>query len=144
MKKYLITDPCYLVENRDVWLKFCNLSFREEPDAMAKAGKYLSDFLGVTVQVENTGYGDWYNRMICESGDDGIIQSEFAADAGLVCFCEYTDEIRNLMEKQSYDLYAVITSEETPVCTFDTSNKNWTVVRITAGTSVYRSIISEE
>ena len=70
------------------------------------------------------------NRLV----NDGC----FCADAGMVCFCELTPQVERALRDLDPGAYAEIEAED-PVCEFDCSNRDWTRVRITDGTSVYMS-----
>ena len=127
MKKYIVTDPCYILtdaESEAVWSNFCDLWFDNKTE---EAEKLISDTVGTKVQIEDTGYGDWANTI---SGP-GVKWSDFYADAGLVCVCELTEKIeKTLMEKYNDITGAVFECEELKNVEFDRSDPNWTVVFI--------------
>lgn len=96
MKKYIITDPCYLL-NDEEWDKCCELIKDQEwSDIIDK--KFSLQVREILDSITNHGFtyaastiiGDWVNEI---SGN-GVIQSEFCADAGMVCICEFTDTIK--------------------------------------------------
>lgn len=145
MKKFIITDPCYLVPDPEIWYCFCDIIQNID---MAEAEKFLTQYLATPVRLASTGYGDWSNEI---SGKN-VISSAFLADAGLVCVLELTplvDQMHN--SKFKYLIsdnpcgVAVIESEGLSEVRFDTSNPEWTVITIidTDG-NVYRSNTYEE
>ena len=95
-KTYIITDPSYIL-TQDEWFKCCkildtNKNYSEVQEQFnLKVQMKLKDVSGDNnAWCNDTLIGDWTNSI---HGPD-IIQSEFAADAGMVCICEYTDEVQ--------------------------------------------------
>ena len=130
MKKYVLTDPCYLINDDAAWRRYCGLIFDEKGYMNVDNGAaFIAEQLGTTVQVASTGYGDWANSLACVKGPNRLKNDGcFCADAGMVCFC------RNL----GPGAYAEIEAED-PVCEFDCTDRDWTRVKITDGASVYMS-----
>ena len=89
MKKYVLTDPCYLISDEFAWNRYCNLIFDEKGYMNADNGAaFIAEQLGTTVQVASTGYGDWANSLACVKGPNRLKNDGcFCADAGMVCFC---------------------------------------------------------
>lgn len=122
--KFIVTDPCYLINSNSVWHEFCSLWFEDKATA---AEKVISNAVGTAVSISDTGFGDWTNHLYGE----GVIESEFFADAGMVCVCELTDTIeKTLVKKYRHVLGAVFEASGIADIEFDRSNSNWTVVRI--------------
>ena len=121
MKKYVLTDPCYLINDDAAWRRYCGLIFDEKGYMNVDNGAaFIAEQLGTTVQVASTGYGDWANSLACVKGPNRLKNDGcFCADAGMVCFCEI--------------------EAEDPVCEFDCTDRDWTRVKITDGASVYMS-----
>lgn len=152
MKKFIITDPCYLVDSHEVWDSFCNLiqdaDLSEGETVTIEAEKMLSRYLDTPVRVASTGYGDWSNDIHGKN----VIRTTFFADAGLVCVVELTP-IVDQMHKNIFGYrisdnqagVAVIEAEGLAEVRFDTSNPHWTVITITdTYGNVYRSTTYEE
>lgn len=98
MKKYVITDPCYLMnrENQEKYFR----ALEEKGQNPAACNDLLSELLGTRAQAEHTGYGDWGNRLEYLAGDGCIISSEFCADSGMVCCCELTPELEAVLSRR--------------------------------------------
>ena len=96
MKKYVLTDPCYLISDEFAWNRYCNLIFDEKGYMNADNGAaFIAEQLGTTVQVASTGYGDWANSLACVKGPNRLKNDGcFCADAGMVCFCKLRRRIR--------------------------------------------------
>lgn len=151
-KKFIITDPCYLVASKGVWNWFCNLiedaDLSEGKAVTIKAEKILSQYLDTPVRVASTGYGDWSNNIHGKN----VIRTNFFADAGLVCVVELTPLVDQMHEAIfGYRItdkpvgVAVIEAEGLADVRFDTSNPHWTVITITdTDGNVYRSATYEE
>ena len=140
MAKYIITDPCYILtdaESDAVWSEFCDLWFKKN---YGDAQELISKTVGTPVKIEDTGYGDWTNHIY----GPGVIENEFFADAGMVCVCELTDKIVNTMtEKYHRVLGAIFEADEVKYVDFDTSDRNWTVVRVRTDKGLIESEESE-
>ena len=89
MKKYVLTDPCYLINDDAAWRRYCGLIFDEKGYMNVDNGAaFIAEQLGTTVQVASTGYGDWANSLACVKGPNRLKNDGcFCADAGMVCFC---------------------------------------------------------
>ena len=87
MKRYIITDPCYLINDDAAWRRYCDLIFDEKGYMNADNGAaFIAEQLGTTVQVAGTGYGDWANSLACVKGPNRLVNDGcFCADAGMVC-----------------------------------------------------------
>lgn len=145
MKTYVITDPCYLVDNSEkeskIWSKFVDLelkgnTFTEEN--RINATKFFKEELGLNYfEFDRTGYGDWTNFIRVKSGEDSkvrLISQEFCADTGLVCVAEVDQKmLEKLFDTVGSWCYAVFRTEGVVSTVFDKEkNKgNWTVVTVT-------------
>lgn len=149
MTKYIITDPCYLLDD-DTWQKCCNaaqLPSGEWNDDVFNA--YVEDALktlsGNKAWASSTGFGDWTNYI---SGMKNVLQPEFAADSGMVCVCEFNDKVEAAMHiKYPTGLgkcAAFIECEGQVRVDFDTEDKNWTVVYITDETTTFHSSYADD
>lgn len=134
---YIVTDPCYILPS-EIWDKCCEvfnkgLSGKEESDAFDEAvAKALTEYTGSKSYASTTGDGDWSNYLF----GAGVQNSDFFADAGMVCVCRLTPKIeQHLIEKygkeRTFIGIAIFTASESISVNMDQSNPNWTVVRIT-------------
>ena len=140
MKRYIITDPCYLINDDAAWRRYCALIFEDKGYFCADNGAaFIAEQLGTTVQVASTGYGDWTNSLACVKGTNRLVNDGcFCADAGMVCFCELTPQVERALRDLGPGAYAEIEAED-PVCEFDLTDRGWTRIKITDGASVYMS-----
>jgi len=128
--KYLITDPCYLISERD-WDKLLdNLPFSEFSN---RVKTFLLKLCPVA-EVADTGVGDWVNEIIpINETKISKLSPQFAADSGMVCFVEDSKALMDYMAKNDlgFPLHCVATlySKEPLVCEMDTS-EDATVVRV--------------
>lgn len=145
MKKFIITDPCYLVPDPEIWDCFCDII--QDTD-MTEAEKFLTQYLATPVRVASTGYGDWSNDIHGKN----VISSTFFADAGLVCVVELTPLVDKMHETIfGYHIsgkpagVAIIEAEGLTEVKFDDSNPHWIVITITdTDGNIYRSTTFEE
>lgn len=126
MKKYILIDPCYLVKNPTDWGAYLGLTTPEDASA---GDDFLGFLLGTEAHAAWTGAGDWINELQCDRGTNKLLRGTFTADAGLVAFLELTADIEDALPRLAPYSYALLEAEA-PVCTFDTSNPRWTVIRI--------------
>ena len=102
-KDVLVTDPCYLIRDDNVWTDFIN-------------GEYDLKLIGVEGECTNTGFGDWICHMYCTKVTDvwehvkKVMKSQvipkrdnslgtFTADAGLVCIINLSDAPDNIKDE---------------------------------------------
>lgn len=127
MKTYIVTDPCYIIPDPE-WGRMSERNKWNE-----NISNYLESVTKSDAWCFDTGYGDWANVM---SGD-GVHEDhdEFTADAGMVCVCEYTDEIqRHIRHTELPDYcYALVDMEGSVDVQADRSDRHWTVITITNG-----------
>ena len=127
--KYVVTDPCYILDNK-TWDECCKF-LDDSPKAFNEAvSKALTDLTGFPAYVCDTGFGDWNNKIY----GSYIIYKEFCADSGMVCVCRLTSEIENHFAKEYSDIYsrsaAVFEGSDDINIDFDISDPSWTVVKI--------------
>ena len=146
MKKYVVTDPSYILSNED-WDKCCEIIQYNGPDDKNKwiafnqaiAGK-LAEMTGEPAYVEDTGYGDWSNEIY----GPGVLNHTFAADAGMVCVCLLTEEIEKKLNIKEHDsCVAVFEADELVKVTFNTDDY-WTIVNIVTDKGLIVSSSPEE
>lgn len=132
MKKYIITDPCYLMHinpNKDendtdtVWDAFCDLWTE---DKFEDAEALLKDFLKLDyLTICDNSCGDWTNYLYADSGIK-ICKQKFFSDTGLVCVANCTDEMFNRHDISG----AVFETEQLRDVRFNDDDPGWTVVEI--------------
>lgn len=134
--KYIITDPCYLIDN-EKWQKCCKV-FQDErykdDDELVQQILYANIKFELKKKskfafVSSTGYGDWVNHLLGQ-GANGlqIISAGFCADAGMVCVVE-AENFMELTEKNSH-CFAIFETDEKIKVKVDKSNAEWYVVEI--------------
>lgn len=141
MKKYVITDPCYILPD-DVWDKCCEVFNEYENDEFM----YQRFNEAVTMELRKfsgdnnayageTGYGDWSNEI----HGDNVIHGKFGADAGMVCVCKFTKPVEEALNEYDEHCFALFEMEDDPMITFDCSDKWWTRITVTdkKGNAVY-------
>ena len=143
MKKYIITDPGYIMSGEN-WEKYCQALEDSNQNAPA-CNALLSELLGVPAMADRTGYGDWGNVLNCEEGEDHVLREEFCADAGMVCCCEFTPEMEAVIKEKKIGrwCYAILEAE-TPVFEISRKDPCWTMVKVTDGDSVYSTLTRKE
>lgn len=132
--KYIVTDPCYLLP-RDTWDACCKV-FKNDDEFMydrfdEEVSKALSKFTGFPAYACGTGIGDWSNEI----WGAGVKKSDFCADAGMVCVCRLTSKLMYQLYKKygrdkTFSGMAIFEMSENINVDFDTSDPNWTVVKI--------------
>lgn len=131
-KKYVITDPCYILPE-DIWDECCKKceargqeNWSENFDGIVQEA--LRDFTQGQAFASSTGYGDWSNT-IWGPNVDGT--GSFCADSGMVCVCELIGKVADALGN-SFDTGCAASFEaEGPIkVDFDTSESDWTVVNI--------------
>lgn len=121
MTKYVITDPCYIVDEK-TWDK-CLKDFPNFPKLIAE---HLTELTKEKAYASDTGFGDWSNALFDSKGCVGY----FGADSGMVCVCKYTRKVANKLSGIFGGCYCIFEAEGPLNVVFDTSNKQWTVVGI--------------
>ena len=133
MKRVVITDPCYLIDNED-WDRLideCEAQHKKNWFDFfgEKVATFLKDVSGDNLAVaDKTGFGDWTNE---------IDEVEFGAESGMVCVVEYTRDLQKYLEKNNISiipgLAALIPVDDKAVYEIDTNDPCWSVVRIKSG-----------
>lgn len=121
MTKYVITDPCYIVDEK-TWDK-CIKDFPNFPKLIAE---HLTKLTKEKAYASDTGFGDWSNGLISK---DGYLGS-FGADSGMVSVCKYTKKVAERLSGIFAGCYCVFEADGPLDVVFDTSDKQWTVVYI--------------
>ena len=121
MTKYVITDPCYIVDEK-TWDK-CLKDFPNFPKLIAE---HLTKLTKEKAYASDTGFGDWSNGLISK---DGYLGS-FGADSGMVSVCKYTKKVAERLSEIFAGCYCVFEADGPLDVVFDTSDKQWTVVYI--------------
>lgn len=121
MAKYVITDPCYIVDEK-TWDK-CLKDFPNFPKLIAE---HLTKLTKENAYASDTGFGDWSNALFDSKGCIGY----FGADSGMVSVCKYTKKVAERLSGISAGCYCVFEADGPLDVVFDTSNKQWTVVNI--------------
>lgn len=147
MKKVIVTDPCYLITNKD-WDSACKYCFKSENndnqnEELQNFKNFVQDLLRVVsgdelAVVNDTGFGDWSNKI------DG---QTFYADSGMVCVVEDTNKLEKYLNKNDIKLpigVAYIDVDSNATYEIDTSDRNWSVVRIHSGNKIIGSLPPEE
>lgn len=139
MKKLLVTDPCYLINESD-WSGMCDACFgKDEGDEGFKKFKsQVQELLRVISGdqksvADDTGIGDWVNNI------DGQM---FYADSGMVCVVEDTEKLHQYLDKYRIILplgVARVTVEDDAMYKIDTHDPNWSVVEILDSKKLLRS-----
>lgn len=150
MSKYVVTDPCYLLED-DVWSNCCNAATANGQEwnnevFNAEVTKALKQMSGGNAWASETGFGDWSN---CMHGDDSRIESvDFAADSGMVCVCEMTPAVEEVLKKKfpagDVGLVSIIECIGEVSVEFDKSDENWTVVYVDDEHGCFNSLLPSD
>ena len=121
MTKYVITDPCYIVDEK-TWDK-CLKDFPNFPKLIAE---HLTKLTKEKAYASDTGFGDWSNGLISK---DGYIGS-FGADSGMVSVCKCTRKVAERLSGVFAGCYCIFEADGPLNVVFDTSDKQWTMVYI--------------
>jgi len=139
MKKLLVTDPCYLINETD-WAGMCDACFGkvEGDEGFKKFKNQVQELLraisgDIKAVADETGIGDWTNS---------IDNQMFYADSGMVCVVEDTKKLREYLDKYKIILpigVARVEVEDDAMYKIDTHNPNWSVVEILDSKKLLRS-----
>ena len=145
MKTVIVTDPCYIIKDGE-WddaCKYCskdntgvegNKEFDNFKDFIQNLLRTVSgDQLAV---ADETGFGDWVNE---------IGGQKFYADSGMVCVVELTDKLKNYMADNGINLpmgVAYIDVDSSATYEIDTSDRDWSVVKIKSRGETIKSLES--
>lgn len=130
MKQYIITDPCYLIQ--DNWSEICFDNNKIEDE--------LSKTSGEKAYVHDTLIGDWSNEIIGKN----VIRSGFCADAGLVCVCLFNEKIKTLTKNLPLWCYALFETEELKSVEFIKTSPDWIVVKVETKEGIITSMSDDE
>ena len=143
MKTVIVTDPCYLITDRD-WSGMCNECFNKEQgdDGLVKFRDRVQELLRVisgdeTAVAGDTGFGDWQNE---------IDEKMFYADSGMVCVVELTEKLEKYMEKWNVHPslgVAYLTVYDDAKYRIDTTDPQWSVVWVESEREVFHSLLPE-
>lgn len=147
MTKYIITDPCYII-NKDVWSECCKAA--ELPEHgwdndlfNARVANELTKMTGSKAWASDTGFGDWENAI--HGMHDKILQNNFCADSGMVSVCVLTDAIEAKLRAEYpngfKDLGAIIECTGEVKVEFDKDDEDWTVVYIDDDENRFSSLL---
>jgi len=126
--KYLVTDPCYIVDD-DMWTKLCDKADEETNHDTGNKwsnafNKLVEDYLKSlydVAYVASTGFGDWTNEI------DG---KRFVADAGMVTVVPADKIPQKTYAEYNNNLGAIIEVADNSRVILDTSNPEWTIVKV--------------
>lgn len=145
-KKYVITDPCYILPESewDKCIEYAEKTSKEDKVDWSYIFRMavemaLTKFTNGNSWVESTGFGDWTNEMDfnrdCSPNNQVKAENElcFCADSGMVCVCELTPEAEARLNGYPNKMLAAIFSMPDTYqaqVNFDRSNRDWTVVSV--------------
>lgn len=121
MTKYVITDPCYIVDEK-TWDKY----IKDFPNFPKLIAEHLTELTKEKAYVSFTGFGDWSNALFDSKGCIGY----FGADSGMVSVCKLTRKVANRLAFVFGGCYCTFEADGPLNVVFDTSNKRWTIVNI--------------
>ena len=148
MTKYIITDPCYILDS-DTWQDCCSKANRnglwddEFFDLLVMQA--LEQKSGSKAWATGTGIGDWDNSI--GGNYKKVIQNRFVADSGMVCVCKWTEEIEQYL-KEEYGRFfemgiAIIECVGDIDVELDKSDSSWTVVKIKDDEGRFESLLAD-
>jgi hypothetical protein len=154
--KYLVTDPCYLLDldpvNRDsIWHNCMNDMYNgdtgsdkyEDRTNYTGVQKILSEALGVNIlRVSDTGYGDWSNTLLSGSKHIKVIKPDFFADAGMMCVVEVNEKLENFLKEN--DIGAIFESDVPISVSVNDEDRGWYVLKIMDEKGWHELATSEE
>lgn len=143
MKKVIVADPCYIISDKE-WDGACRYCFKSKTDddqdeELQNFENFIQNLLRTIsgddkAVADSTGFGDWSNQI------DG---QTFYADSGMVCVVEDTDKLEKYLNKNDIELpigVAYVNIEDDATYQIDTSNPNWSVVKIKSRNKEIRSL----
>lgn len=152
--KYLVTDPCYLLdllstqEERDkLWDYVCNSIHDWEKDCdltdHKNACTRMSDVLGLNIlRISDTGFGDWSNTIKSNSEHINVLIPEFYADAGMMCVVEINEKLENFLK--DHDIGAIFESDVPISVSVNDEDRGWYVLEIMDENGWHELATSEE
>lgn len=134
MTRYVITDPCYLI-NKDKWQELCEKASGGDEFDSNKFNDLVREELEIITQdeawVSETGYGDWDNNLYGD--EDTMLTHEFYADSGTVCVCKFVEDIENELKKHMSEPYpgaAIFEVGGKLAVDIDVSDPDWTYIEM--------------
>ena len=88
--KYLVTDPCYIIPNKD-WDKFVDDIYSGNKLDTSGVLPYKIEGVGKIIAMENTANGDGSTLVTDHLGELQIV----GVDAGLVCIAIVSNTFKN-------------------------------------------------
>ena len=142
MTKYLVTDPCYLLDidsevgrRYDLWSLCMDDMFNghdnryDDRTNYTGVQKILSEGLGIEIlRVSDTGYGDWSNELHSNSNNVNILNPNFYADAGMMCVVKINEKLEKFLENNN--IGAIFETEEEISVDINTEDDDWYVLNI--------------
>lgn len=145
MKTVIVTDPCYIIKDGE-WDDACKYCFKDNTGVEGnKEFDNFKDFIQNLLRTvsgdqlavaDETGFGDWVNE---------IGGQKFYADSGMVCVVELTDKLKNYMADNGINLpmgVAYIDVDSSATYEIDTSDRDWSVVKIKSRGETIKSLES--
>ena len=140
MKCIYITDPCYLISEED-WDELLHKADKEVTSEAwgKKFDEAVTNFLrnkfnDKKAVAGSTGFGDWENS---------INGRGFAADSGMVCVCQVTDELKHYMNDNRLEMnplcVATMRVHDDTTYEIDQSNPRWSLVKVKTPKRLYVS-----
>ena len=132
MTKYIITDPCYLLDDK-IWQECCDAGALpnggwDNEAFNQKVAQELTKLSGAKAYACHTGFGDWTNKL---SGPNVEADGVFYADSGMVCVCKIDAAIMNKYSlRELKRLGAVFHTLGEIEVKFNTEDPCWTEVHI--------------
>ena len=135
MKKFCVTDPLYIL-SEEVWTECCDVL--NEDDDQEETSKLFTERLSTALN-SITGGKSWVfetNRLDgvnCLKGKDHIITKHFTSTSGTVCILEFTNEIKEAIEKREINIngnVAIFEAEGIQDVEFDTISEYLPVIYI--------------
>jgi hypothetical protein len=138
--KYLITDPCYLLdllstqkERDNLWSYVCESIHDYDRDYDGTDHKdactRMSDVLGLNIlRISDTGFGDWSNTITSTSKHINVLIPEFYADAGMMCVVEINEKLENFLKE--HDIGAIFESDVPISVSVNDEERGWYVLEI--------------
>lgn len=137
MTKYVITDPGYILSDTE-WSECCKYL----PYTSTNWSRFYNAVKEFLIQytdnshatAASTGYGDWSNTISSFNKTQAkILNSDFCADSGSVCICEYNEEVEKRLSEYDTNghVFAIVDVDNDNIkLEIDESNSSWSIVRI--------------
>lgn len=141
LKRYIVTDPSYLVGYDNDRLREMIIPGKFESEAILRSRESrLSSHLKTPVRMSPAGCGEWDNR-IC---GPGVIRSDFDGE-GQVCVCELTAAVKDLLLRNAGEVRgAVFKTRGVEEIAFSRKNPGWTQLILRTSEGVIKSLGGRE